>query len=381
MNPGPKASCSVRADNVGASTDTVNRHTNSDLPPPPAAPLLMSSAPSPSPSPPAQSNPAQDLEKDTDKEKDKSSLSTTLNGTNNTKTTKRNMNTSENAPSTSSHTGDLEKAAAAGAAGNSKTNGNSKGQSSKNGAGAKAKKPGFMARIVRMLVPCAGPSAAHSVELPHSPTGSADALREKPAVGSTQEQAAAVPGPSQPAPNVPVAPQITPSPSQGSQVQDASDLPLAQQSPITLAISPEGETALIPSNSQLLPEEETEGVTSGAVQAPGSTGEEVAGGTPHHTVHVHHTGTSDGTGDEEYEDAEASSGGEADVEDEEDRLIRQGGAGIPVGPDGKPKPLLPPIAPHHAGRKCLVLDLDETLVHSSFKVRFHSFPLPFICGG
>jgi len=36
--------------------------------------------------------------------------------------------------------------------------------------------------------------------------------------------------------------------------------------------------------------------------------------------------------------------------------------------DGVPRPLLPPIAPHHAGRKCLVLDLDETLVHSSFKV-------------
>ena len=31
--------------------------------------------------------------------------------------------------------------------------------------------------------------------------------------------------------------------------------------------------------------------------------------------------------------------------------------------------LLPPIAPEHKGRKCLVLDLDETLVHSSFKVR------------
>ena len=37
--------------------------------------------------------------------------------------------------------------------------------------------------------------------------------------------------------------------------------------------------------------------------------------------------------------------------------------------DGVPRPLLPPIAPEHAGRKCLVLDLDETLVHSSLKVR------------
>lgn len=35
--------------------------------------------------------------------------------------------------------------------------------------------------------------------------------------------------------------------------------------------------------------------------------------------------------------------------------------------------LLPPILPQHQGRKCLVLDLDETLVHSSFKV---SSPLP-----
>jgi carboxy-terminal domain RNA polymerase II polypeptide A small phosphatase len=36
-------------------------------------------------------------------------------------------------------------------------------------------------------------------------------------------------------------------------------------------------------------------------------------------------------------------------------------------------PLLPPIAPEHVGRKCLVLDLDETLVHSSFRVRLPRF--------
>ena len=30
--------------------------------------------------------------------------------------------------------------------------------------------------------------------------------------------------------------------------------------------------------------------------------------------------------------------------------------------------LLPPVQPHLQGRKCLVLDLDETLVHSSFKI-------------
>ncbi|KAF7360863.1 NIF-domain-containing protein [Mycena sanguinolenta] len=56
-----------------------------------------------------------------------------------------------------------------------------------------------------------------------------------------------------------------------------------------------------------------------------------------------------------------------DEDAEEQRLIKNGGSGIPIGPDGTPRPLLPPVAPRHLGRKCLVLDLDETLIHSSFK--------------
>lgn len=40
----------------------------------------------------------------------------------------------------------------------------------------------------------------------------------------------------------------------------------------------------------------------------------------------------------------------------------------PESVDGKQQWLLPPIAPRFKGKKCLVLDLDETLVHSSFKV-------------
>jgi RNA polymerase II subunit A small phosphatase-like protein len=35
--------------------------------------------------------------------------------------------------------------------------------------------------------------------------------------------------------------------------------------------------------------------------------------------------------------------------------------------------LLPPARPEHRDRKCLILDLDETLVHSSFKVRTSYF--------
>jgi len=40
-----------------------------------------------------------------------------------------------------------------------------------------------------------------------------------------------------------------------------------------------------------------------------------------------------------------------------------------VTPGEKQQWLLPPLQPQLKGRKCLVLDLDETLVHSSFKVR------------
>lgn len=42
--------------------------------------------------------------------------------------------------------------------------------------------------------------------------------------------------------------------------------------------------------------------------------------------------------------------------------------GPPPTPGKQSAWLLPPLVPHLRGRKCLVLDLDETLVHSSFKV-------------
>ncbi|KAK8104259.1 Phosphatase PSR1 [Apiospora kogelbergensis] len=50
----------------------------------------------------------------------------------------------------------------------------------------------------------------------------------------------------------------------------------------------------------------------------------------------------------------------ADVPDESAVAVKES---IP-----EQKFLLPPIEPHMKGRKCLVLDLDETLVHSSFKI-------------
>lgn len=84
---------------------------------------------------------------------------------------------------------------------------------------------------------------------------------------------------------------------------------------------------IIPPPNHLLPESETDGVTSGAVQPPGSSGEAAlhAGHS-----HIHTSGNeSDDTGasDDEYEDAHNME----DIEDDEERLIRQGGVGIPIG--------------------------------------------------
>ncbi|KAF8813591.1 NIF-domain-containing protein [Phlegmacium glaucopus] len=115
---------------------------------------------------------------------------------------------------------------------------------------------------------------------------------------------------------------------------------------------------LPPVSATLLPEDETDGMTSGAVQPPGSHGTEI--------VHTHSHDSSEDSDHTSFADDENEHQNH-DEQDEEERLMKSGGSGIPIGPDGVPKPLLPPIAPEHVGRKCLVLDLDETLVHSSFK--------------
>lgn len=48
---------------------------------------------------------------------------------------------------------------------------------------------------------------------------------------------------------------------------------------------------------------------------------------------------------------------------------------VPETAEAKQQWLLPPVAPRFKGKKCLVLDLDETLVHSSFKA---CYPPPVI---
>ncbi|KAG5221340.1 protein phosphatase [Salix suchowensis] len=202
-------------------------------------------------------------------------------------------------------------------------------------------RPSFFVKLVYKLVPCVGPSKAHESQ-PESPT--------QPEQSPSNEKAKAEDPPTQ-------------APAHRRRCGNHNASPISD-SDIIIPPTP---------TSQLLPEEETGGVTAGAVQAPGSTGGS--------SIHIHYehkkrdsTIATNGVGDGDESEAtsfdtdeELDDTRQDEMEDDEDILILRGGAGIPIGPDGVPKPLLPPIAPQHVGRKCLVLDLDETLVHSSFK--------------
>ncbi len=113
-------------------------------------------------------------------------------------------------------------------------------------------------------------------------------------------------------------------------------------SPQALTVVPppplqDGEVVVPPTPTrQLLPLSETDGLTSGAVQPPGSTGEE----TKQEIVQVV-VGDSGEESDGSYSEDEVFTVGlrVEDLEDEEQRLIKQGGTGLPIGPVSYPRSL------------------------------------------
>jgi RNA polymerase II subunit A small phosphatase-like protein len=164
-----------------------------------------------------------------------------------------------------------------------------------------------------------------------------------------------------------------------------SSSPHSEIAPEVLAANQTGGTPLS--------RDETADVLSGAVQAPGSegltpkkekrrkssSGERGTHGQQHDDgsgdiSRVSSFSSDEETGDEsadrgkDNEEALAEDSEEEEYVDEEERIIAAGGMGIPVDENGNPAPLLKELTPSYKGKKCLVLDLDETLVHSSFKV-------------
>lgn len=259
-------------------------------------------------------------------------------------------------------------------------------KSKQKGSSTANPKASLFSRLFHVFVPCVGPSSkAHPTELDvekplPAPAAAPDApsaadLREKQTAKETQELP--------PKPPTPEAP--SPADAQGEGVASTSTAVPPPLQPLEVPPPSDDPTVVVPPTptKSVLPKEEGGGVLSGSVQPIGSTGDDVAHEHRHRDSDRDSDGSTSFTDEEDVEEPSPIDG----VEDEEERLIMNGGAGIPIGPvrafilfllisrtltflvqDGVPRPLLPPLSPKHAGRKCLVLDLDETLVHSSFKV-------------
>ncbi|KAH0827837.1 NIF-domain-containing protein [Lanmaoa asiatica] len=229
---------------------------------------------------------------------------------------------------------------------------------SKGGSQRSPKKASFISKLVRKLVPCVAPNdRAHTVDI-----DVLDTTRPLAQGSSTSKPAD---------PPVPNEKQRPEGESQEKEREKVLPPPISvpkDPSPVT---NQDVEVVVPPTPTKvLLPISETEGVTSGAVQPPGSTGSDIfspqpiphsdlshtsSAATQPHTGDISHSATTDSDGS--FTDEEARGEGEEPEpeegepmeEDDEDALIMNGGAGIPIGPDGTPRPLLPPIAPHHAG--------------------------------
>ncbi|GJN92362.1 hypothetical protein Rhopal_005392-T1 [Rhodotorula paludigena] len=241
-----------------------------------------------------------------------------------------------------------------------------------------------------------------------------DKTSSSAATADEKDAAAATPAA---APVAPVEPEsaITPNPTEplaavAAATAAAGSSPSATAAGTLTAPPPPPPTSSPSQRGVVLPPEETEGVTSGAVVPPGQAAlvqqqqlpqqpEQPAapakqrrrksgkhpkgasatdgiitsvpepgalGGGIHLAVPGETTSDEDESDEDEDEDEEDED--EEEEEDEEQGLIARGGVGIPIGEDGLPHPLLDELSEDLKGRKCLVLDLDETLVHSSFKM-------------
>ncbi|KAF9241564.1 NIF-domain-containing protein [Melanogaster broomeanus] len=230
----------------------------------------------------------------------------------------------------------------------------SKEENKSSGSQRSPKKESFITKLVRKLVPCVAPNdRAHDIDLDDATRAITDgsSVTPKPTEPAAPSEKPRAEGEGKEKEREKAAPAPISVPKDSSQVAPARD----------------AEVVIPPSPTHvLLPPSETEGVTSGAVQPPGSSifsphpvshtdlSHATSGGSQPHAGDTSHSTTTDSEasftdeeGQGEGEEAEVEEG-EPMEEDDEDALIMNGGAGIPTGPDGMPRPLLPPIAPHHS---------------------------------
>ncbi|KAI6157777.1 NIF-domain-containing protein [Pisolithus tinctorius] len=234
----------------------------------------------------------------------------------------------------------------------------------------------FISRLVRKLVPCvAANDRAHAVEIeplsgsrihtehvnsaskPAEPVGTNEKRQLVEEEHDEEKRETVVLPPSQPPSDS--------APLTGAQDNDVFPTP---PTPPKAVLPPSESSAVAQPPAPVADIFSPPPVPHSDVSQPTSSSSHVHAGDVTHSTAT----DSDASFTDEDGHAEEVDEGDPMEEDDEDALIMNGGAGIPIGPDGSPRPLLPPIAPQHVGRKCLVLDLDETLVHSSFKSIQHA---------
>lgn len=186
-----------------------------------------------------------------------------------------------------------------------------------------AARPSLLSRLLRLLVPCITPhSTSHIVELDSQPISKSplqEKLDSKPTVHTDEVVQQDITSLKSPPPPLSA---------------DTTKLTLVTPSssrPATPLLSEHVEE-VISTPTHLLPQDETAGMTSGAVQPPGSKGD-----SP--TVEKSHPSPALTNGD--GDDSEGTSYTEEDIDepdDDEDRLIVNGGAGIPTGPVSSSRP-------------------------------------------
>lgn len=209
---------------------------------------------------------------------------------------------------------------------------------------SKKAKASLFSRLFHVFVPCVGPSnRAHDIDL-EKPK---DLPLPQPVVAAPAERKEKEKEPAKlPEPASPQSAAESPAPTAAEAVTDVFVQPEASTStqlttpeeshipPPLQAIDippPSDDPAVVvpPTPTKILPPEETGGVLSGAVQPPGSTGEESIHDLPRQRDSDHDSDASTSfTEDEDMEEGVPID----EVEDEEERLILNGGAGIPMGP-------------------------------------------------
>lgn len=176
-------------------------------------------------------------------------------------------------------------------------------------------RPSFLSRVVHRVVPCVSPDPEIFLNDVSNIHELSEPSRSQAKDHSTVEM-------QQINPENPINNTTVPTPTLDLELLPLAIPPAAAHPPP----SPTDSEIIVtpPVSSHLLPEDETDGLTSGAVQPPGSTGEVARG-------HTHDSSSADESDGTTYTDDEAE---ERQIyeQDEEERLIKNGGSGIPIGP-------------------------------------------------